>query len=109
MIHPLPDPPYFAVYFLSHRRAGDQGYQAMAEKMEQLAAEQPGFLGMESLRQADGWGMTVSYWESEEDIRAWKDQLDHVEAQRKGRSDWYDQYVVRVCRVERSYGFSGKA
>jgi heme-degrading monooxygenase HmoA len=43
----------------------------MAEKMERLAAEQPGFLGMESVCGPDGKGITVAYWDILEAIHSW--------------------------------------
>ncbi len=96
--------PYYAVIFTSLRTEGDQGYGEMAEKMEQLARQQPGFLDMESAR--DGLGITVSYWESLEAIAKWKANLDHIEAQREGVKTWYSHYKVRVCKVEREYEFN---
>jgi heme-degrading monooxygenase HmoA len=77
----------------------------MANRMVELARQQPGFLGIESARSADGVGITVSYWESEESIRRWHEQAEHREAQRLGRGRWYDAFQLRVCRVERAYGF----
>lgn len=99
-----PQPPYWAVIFTSQRTDGDQGYGAMSNAMERLAKEQPGYLGMEHARDA-GCGITVSYWRSPEDIARWKAHLDHLEAQKLGRSTWYARYQVRVCKVERAYGF----
>jgi heme-degrading monooxygenase HmoA len=102
-----PDPPYYAVVFTSLRRGGghaDDGYAAMAERMLELAAQQPGFLGVESARGGDGFGVTVSYWESEAAIAAWKAQSEHRVAQRAGAGGWYDAYMVRVAKVERAYG-----
>lgn len=105
MIANTPSPPYYAVIFTSLRTEVDQGYAVMAERMVALAAEQPGFLGIESAR--DGLGITVSYWESEEAIRQWKAVAEHRVAQELGRSKWYSAYKTRVCRVERDYGFEG--
>lgn len=99
-----PDPPYWAVIFTSRRTEGDHGYAAMAERMEQLAAQQPGYLGIESARGADGIGITVSYWVSEAAVRAWKANVEHRVAQEKGRQEWYAEYTIRVARVERAYG-----
>ena len=73
--------------------------------MEELAREMPGFLGIESVRGEDGRGITISYWESEDDIRCWKEQFEHVRAQEAGRSTWYEADEVKVARVERAYGF----
>ena len=99
-----PEPPYFAVIFSSQRRSGDHGYGVMAERMLELAAHQPGFLGVESVRDAEGSGITVSYWQDEAAIAAWKAQGEHAVAQRLGRDQWYAAFQVRVCRVEREYG-----
>ncbi|HVO04379.1 MAG TPA: antibiotic biosynthesis monooxygenase [Candidatus Cybelea sp.] len=98
-----PQPPYYAVIFTSLRTEGDNGYGAMAERMEALAKTQPGFLGIESAR--EGLGITVGYFRSLENIAAWKRNVDHLEAQRRGRADWYEAYRVRIAKVEREYGF----
>lgn len=97
-----PKPPYYAVIFTSLRNPGDNGYGETAARMEELAAEQPGFLGIESAR--EGLGITVSYWESLEAIAAWKRNAEHLVAQRRGRSEWYSGFALRVCKVERAYG-----
>lgn len=102
----LPAPPYYVVTFASQRTAGDDGYGAMADEMVALAARQPGYLGVESARGADGFGITNSFWADEASIRAWKAEVDHLEAQRRGRADWYAAYAVRVGRIERAYQFS---
>ncbi|MHA7878903.1 MAG: antibiotic biosynthesis monooxygenase family protein [Saccharospirillum sp.] len=97
-----PNPPYYAVIFTNQRTEGDHGYAEMAKRMAMLAAEQPGFLGMESAR--EGVGITVSYWESLEAIRRWKANAEHQQAQRLGHQQWYASFKVRVARVEREYG-----
>ncbi|MCW8845191.1 MAG: antibiotic biosynthesis monooxygenase [Gammaproteobacteria bacterium] len=100
-----PKPPFYAVIFTSMRRQADeQAYQETAARMLILAARQPGFLGVDSAR-SDGVGITVSYWESEDAIHAWKLQVEHSEAQRRGRESWYSQYSLRIARVERAYDF----
>lgn len=97
-----PAPPYVAVIFSSLRTTGDQGYGAMANRMVALAAQQPGFLGVESVRNQDGFGITVSYWESMEVVQAWREHLEHREAQRLGLERWYEHFELRVARVERA-------
>jgi heme-degrading monooxygenase HmoA len=100
------DEPYYAVIFSSQRTAADgAGYAAMADRMLVLAAEQPGFLGVESARGADGLGITVSYWESRAEIAAWKAHAEHLVAQQMGREKWYSAFRLRVCRVERDVAF----
>jgi len=98
-----PEPPYYAVIFTSTRTEGDNGYAAMAERMDELAKGMPGYLGIESARSADGLGITVSYWESEEAIAGWKAQVEHRVAQERGKAQWYQHYELRVARVERAY------
>ncbi|MDG5500970.1 antibiotic biosynthesis monooxygenase [Marinobacter sp. BGYM27] len=97
-----PEPPYFAVIFSSVRTEGDRGYGAMADRMLELAAQQEGFLGIESAREEVG--ITVSYWASEEAIKNWKQNAEHLDAQRLGHNVWYADFRVRVARVERAYG-----
>jgi dihydrofolate reductase/heme-degrading monooxygenase HmoA len=97
-----PEPPYYAVIFTSLRTAGDHGYAEMSRRMEALATGQPGFLGMESVR--EGLGITVSYWRDLESIRRWKEHAEHLEAQREGREHWYSSFKVRIARVERDHG-----
>lgn len=97
-----PEPPYWAVIFTSRLRTPADGYEEAADRMLELAEQQPGFLGFEAAR--SDVGISVSYWDSEDSVRAWKANAEHQEAQRQGRSDWYASFVVRVCRVDRAYG-----
>lgn len=97
-------PPYYAVIFTNSRTPGGEGYGDMAARMVELAAEQPGFLGVESVRDAEGVGITVSYWADLEAISAWRRNSEHREAQRRGREEWYSAFQLRICRVEREYG-----
>jgi heme-degrading monooxygenase HmoA len=101
----LPAPPYYVVCFSSVRTDVDNGYGTMADAMVDLASQQPGFLGVESLRGADGFGITNSYWLDETSIRNWKKVVDHLAAQSQGRREWYRHYEVRVAKVERAYSF----
>ncbi len=103
MFAATPEPPYYAVIFSSRRRAGDEGYEEMSARMVELAAQQPGFLGVESVRGSDGFGITVSYWSSGAAIAAWKANVEHLAAQKMGRQQWYEHYEIRIARVERAY------
>jgi heme-degrading monooxygenase HmoA len=106
----LPEPPYYAVIFSSLRNADDEaGYAAAAQRMLDLAAQQPGFLGAESARGTDGFGITVSYWASERDISAWKHQAEHAATRAHGRRHWYEHFELRVAKVERAYGKPSRA
>lgn len=103
MIANTPKPPYYAVIFTSVRTDISEGYSATAERMVLLAKEQPGYLGHESAR--DNLGITVSYWESLDAIKNWKQQSEHLQAQENGRNQYYAAYTTRICLVERDYHF----
>lgn len=116
MTHPedriarTPEPPYYAVIFTSLRSAADpEAYGRMADLLDELARGQPGYLGIESVRDASGTGITVSYWRDEAAIFAWKRVADHRAAQQLGRERWYRDYALRVARVERAYTLASSA
>ncbi len=99
-----PRPPYYAVIFSSQRNGGDDDYGAVADRMVELAALQPGYLGLETVRDASGFGITVSYWVDEAAIAAWRSHAEHVVARERGRTQYYREFELRVARVERAYG-----
>lgn len=99
-----PRPPYVAVIFTNVQSDDVDGYDAAADRMESLAAAQPGYLGFETARTTGGTGISVSYWVDAEAAQAWKAVAEHTEAQRLGRERWYSSYRVRVATVERDYG-----
>ncbi len=96
--------PYYAVIFTSIQTTTTEGYAEMAQQMEDLAKQQTGFISIDSAR--NEIGITVSYWESLEAIKQWKQHTDHLIAQRKGIKNWYASYNVKICKVEREYSFS---
>jgi len=101
----LPEPPYYSVIFASQRSTSDADeYGEAAARMVDLAARQPGFLGVDSARAASGFGLTVSYWRDEASIAAWKRDAEHAATRERGRNAWYDAFEVRVAKVERAYG-----
>jgi heme-degrading monooxygenase HmoA len=104
-----PEPPYYAVIFTSLRSPGDRGYEDVAQRMMELAAGQLGFLGVESVRGGDGLGITVSYWSSEKAVAAWKAHAEHQSAQDAGKRIWYENYQIRIAKVERDYGKTRQA
>ncbi len=106
MLADTPKPPYYAVIFSSVRSDWTEGYSETTERMLELAREQPGFLGVESAR--NEIGITVSYWRDLDSIKAWKTNTEHLEAQRRGKRDWYSAYTTRICLVERAYGFASE-
>ena len=104
MIATTPKPPYFAVIFSSIRTEGENGYSEMAYRILELAFVQEGYLGYESAR--DDLGITVSYWDSLDSIKKWKENAEHRMAQKSGRDSWYSAFKVRIAKVEMDYDFS---
>lgn len=99
-----PEPPYYAVIFTNIKNDIDEGYAEMADKMVELGSQQPGFLGIESVR--DGLGITVSYWKDLESIKNWKKNTEHLVAQKLGRKKWYSAFKTRIAKVERDYSLN---
>lgn len=95
-----PKPPYFAVIFTSIRTKDDNGYDSKSDEIVNIVSKQKGFLGAESVRDSDGFGMTVSYWDSLESINEWKKDIDHIEAKKTGKKVWYKEYMIRICEVK---------
>ncbi|OYW23160.1 MULTISPECIES: antibiotic biosynthesis monooxygenase [unclassified Sphingomonas] len=93
-----------AVIFVSVRtEEDDAGYAAAAAAMDALAAEQPGYRGMESVRGDDRLGITVSYWADDASAKAWRDHPDHKAIRDLGRARWYQRYDLVVAEVTRDY------
>ena len=102
-----PQPPYYAVIITSQLTGEDRAqYEEMARRMAELGVQQPGYLGREGMTDGQGRDLTVIYYTDDESIRAWKADVEHLEAQRLGKSRWYECYTVEVARVERAYAFS---
>ena len=99
-----PDPPFLAVIFTSKHGGQDvEEYGRVADRMIELAAQQDGYLGIESARSENGPGITVSYWRDEECINAWYRNAEHRDARRRGREKWYEHFHLRVAQVHRTY------
>ena len=91
---------YYAVIFTSTRTNVKEGYDEMAKKMSDLAAQQEGFLGEESSP-----GITISYWKDLQSIKKWKEHPEHKIAQKLGKEKWYSSYRTRITKVEKEYSF----
>jgi heme-degrading monooxygenase HmoA len=93
-----------AVIFVAQRTGDDDdAYNAAAVQMAALAALQPGYIGIDSVRGSDGLGITVSYWRDDDAAKAWRDNPQHTAIRDAGRSRWYSQYSLHVAEVTRSY------
>jgi len=103
---PCFDTPYYAVIFTSTHHTLDEEYDGLDDFLIDLAEKSGGFLGMDSAR--SGLGISVSYWQTIEDILRWRQNADHKVAIQKGIDKWYEHYNVRICKVERNYEFTRK-
>jgi len=99
-------PPYYAVIFTSIKNENNEGYEEWDNRMFELVNEEAGYLGHESYRNADGKGVTISYWKDLESLSHWRNNPQHQQAQELGMQKWYEHYRIRVCKVERDYEFS---
>ncbi len=93
----------YAVIFTSKLNISAADYEFVANKMIDLVQNQKGFMGVESVRGSDGFGITISYWKSLEDIKQWKLNEEHLKAQKLGREKWYSYFSICICRIEREY------
>ncbi|MFE9631593.1 antibiotic biosynthesis monooxygenase family protein [Streptomyces sp. NPDC006463] len=100
------EPPYVMAVFTNVRSADDSGYPETLTRMQEIVAENPGFLGYESARTPGGLGITVAYFRDHESLAAWRGDLEHQAAMKQGRADWYESYTLHVATVERSHGFA---
>ena len=101
---------YFSVIFTAQRTLSDEDmYSLTSERMVELAQQQPGFLGLESVRGEDGIGITVSYWRDRAAIRAWRIDVEHLAAQQMGRQEFYSWYHIRVAEVVAHRTFDASA
>ncbi|MFJ5546991.1 antibiotic biosynthesis monooxygenase family protein [Streptomyces sp. NPDC093225] len=106
-IQPLPafEPPYLMTVFTSVRTENPDGYGETSVRMNELVKDIPGYLGHENAHTPGGLSITVAYFRDEESLRVWRTNMEHQEAQKRGRTDWYESYTLHVGRVERSHGF----
>ncbi|GAB4586695.1 antibiotic biosynthesis monooxygenase family protein [Nocardia sp. IFM 10818] len=102
-----PQPPYYAVIISTQLRGEETpDYKEMATRMTELGTGQPGYVGRQGMTDGEGRDLSIIYYRDEESIRAWKADVEHLEAQRLGKERWYENYTVEVARVEREYSFS---
>jgi len=91
--------PYYAVIFISQKNTDDPAFDRMGALVAEKVASAKGFLGMDRHRTAGGLGFSISYWDSLENIRAWRDETVHAAGQKTAREKWYSAYTIRTCQV----------
>ena len=93
----------YAVIFTAEVNQVDEEYSRTAKRMRELAQEKYGCTEFVSVTEGKK-EISISYWQSEEQIRQWKQDSEHLLAQQLGRSTWYNSYKVQVVEVVREYG-----
>lgn len=110
IFHPTIPPPYFACIFTSTREQKDDGYNELARTLDALAKDQEGYLGIDSARDpSNGEGITVSYWRTMDSMLNWKQQVEHVNAQKLGRDQFYLDYHIHIAEIQREYSMKSSA
>lgn len=85
-------------------QAGED-YQATNTEMEALVRQNPGFIDVKSYKSDDGERLTLVWWNDEESLREWREQVRHRAAQSTGRQKWYQYYKMEVAKVIRESSF----
>ena len=81
-------------------------YLACNQRMLEIAQSMPGFVSVKGYTAADGEGVSIHVWETADQLRAWIEHPEHLEAKERGRQDYYEDYTCFVCEDPRQYGFS---
>ena len=97
----------FLVVFRNRKRSDLDAvaYSADANRMEELARAQPGFLSFKSYTSEDGEVIALSEWADAEAARAWGSHPDHTRTQAKGRSEYYQDYTLYTCENPRTHRY----
>ncbi|OGA03602.1 MAG: hypothetical protein A3I00_06100 [Betaproteobacteria bacterium RIFCSPLOWO2_02_FULL_64_12] len=90
------------------RPDAQEEYGRWAQRMSELAGQMPGYLSHKGFVAEDGERVTIVEFESEQAHQAWRLHPEHVQAQKKGRAEFYSEYRIQVCSVERESRFPPK-
>ena len=80
-------------------------YLELADEMAEIATSMPGFVSYKTYAAEDGESVSIHEWESEEQLRAWREHPRHVKAQQRGRDEFYEEYTLYVCNTPRESRF----
>jgi heme-degrading monooxygenase HmoA len=90
----------FAVIFKANVAELDDEYRQLAQRLKTLAFERYGCREFVSVTEGDQ-EIAISYWDTEQQIRDWKNDPEHRLAQARGREKWYRSWSIDVCEVIR--------
>ena len=93
----------YAVIFRAKINQVDDSYYELAERMRELALSKYGCIEFISSTEGNS-EMAISYWNSQKQIKAWKEDKEHIKAQSLGKKVWYKSYSVQIVEVIREYG-----
>ena len=80
----------------------------MAERMESLAKKIPGFVSFKTFKADDGERVSNVEFENEETHNTWKNNPEHLDAQRLGREKFYSGLKIQVLNNPRSYEYKSE-
>ena len=98
----------YAVIFRAVIRDLDQEYLDLAEQLRSLAIDKYGCREFFALTEGNQ-EVAISYWDTEEQVRNWKQDALHLQAQQLGRKKWYESYRVQIAEVQREYAGTSDA
>lgn len=90
------------------RLENQEAYERVAVRMDELAHKMPGFVAIKTFTAPDGERVSIVEFESEETHNAWRQHPEHREAQRLGREQFYSEFKLQVCKLDRAYGMPAK-
>ena len=90
-----------AVIFKATIAEIDDEYFTTATQLKDLAISKYGCLDFVSVTEGNE-EIAISYWQTMQQIQAWKNDPQHLHAQTLGRDKWYKSYKVEICEVVKS-------
>lgn len=90
------------------RQPEPPGYEETAARMAELAMQQPGFRALKTFAAEDGERVTISEFDSLEAVSAWRRNVEHLVAQRRGRDEFYAEYSLQTCELIREAKFAAR-
>jgi len=96
---------YAVIFEVKVKTEGKDEYLAIAAKLKEQLVKIDGFISIERFQSLVEQGkiLSLSFWESREAIAIWKENLDHLSAQSKGRNEFFSDYRIRIAEVVKDY------
>ena len=85
--------------------AGKGEYLTIAASLREFTKDRPGLISIERFQSLgdEKKVLSLSFWENEGAVQEWRNLLEHRFAQKKGKSELFAKYRIRVAHVLRDY------